>query len=44
MASSDVDPTIRLVIYGGVLLAVMVALPQGLAAGIETLVARRRDP
>jgi ABC-type branched-subunit amino acid transport system permease subunit len=40
----DVDPTIRLVIYGGVLLAVMVVLPQGLAAGIESLVVRRRDP
>jgi ABC-type branched-subunit amino acid transport system permease subunit len=38
----DVDPVIRLVIYGLVLLAVMVAMPQGLAAGLASLFARRR--
>jgi ABC-type branched-subunit amino acid transport system permease subunit len=39
----DVDPIVRLVIYGSVLLVVMVAMPQGLAPGIASLVARWRD-
>lgn len=38
----DVDPVVRLVIYGLVLLTVMVAMPQGLAAGLSSAVARLR--
>jgi branched-chain amino acid transport system permease protein len=38
----DVDPVVRLVIYGMVLLGVMVAMPQGLAPGLASAVARLR--
>ena len=38
----DVDPVLRLVIYGSVLFTVMVAMPGGLATGISSLVSRRR--
>jgi branched-chain amino acid transport system permease protein len=39
----EVDPNVKLIIYGAVLLAIMVAMPQGLAPGIASLLRRRQS-